>query len=1566
MKILWPLLFFAFTFSGFSYEKNDKIKDSLLYSTSSSTIKTKKFKSLDNVLKTSSYSPEISEFNSDYIKNNFILDDITNDHIAEAIAVINDLETSQNYIDLISPDDLVTLPVGVKKEIGNLTYIMGISDARFTPEYTEVTAFVRIVIPQLDEQGNQKQLFFGANNIKLSHQGGIYGEANLVLLGDAAIPINGGNNLVVLKGGFDMQTGNIEQETYATIDCSGFKELGIAADVIFSRNMLEPVDTNYKVISDTSQKVKGSFKATVEDWNDILVEINLPAFQLTKNNTADGSGKAGLVFELNTAVFDFSDVNNSSDVVFPDGYDQYLIPGNENAWRGVYVNSLKVVLPKQFKKRDDTERVFFEASNLLIDGMGVSADFTVDHILPLHEGEASKWQFSVDHIEAKIVTNDIVSAAFDGKIVLPVTDKVTESDSQDSETLNKKGLKYTALIDPVNDEYQLTVETENDISFNVFKAQATLTKNSYIELKVEDNKFKPKAVLHGSLTIRGSNSTNPDKATVDFKGVTFEKLQLQSEAPYFQVDYMGYSGEIKFANFPVTISDIGVTASDDTASLHFGIDVNLMSKGFAGGTDLEIVGKFGENDGLQHWKFDRIKVNRISVKADMGAIKIDGFVDIREDDPVYGDGFYGEVSADFVGIKVDVTACFGKTDFRYWYLDAYVDLSNAPTKVYIGPVIVNGFGGGAYYHMGKAPGTYSAGIPSGQSYVPDRDTYLGFRALIGFALGNEKALNGKVGFELAFNNNGGLNRVMFFGEAHIVKALDFGFGDQFKDKMTAMEDKVNSLGADNAAMNKLKETNLVDYSKLAFPQDGLTLDIGIDANFSMEMDFQNKVFHAEMEVFVNTPGNIFSGVGEKGRAGWAVFHCAPKEWYLHMGTPTDPVGLQIGLGGASLQVTSYLMVGDKIPGSPPPPQIVADILGVDMDTLDYMRDLNQLGEGSGFAFGMSLSVDTGNMGFLMLYARFQVGLGFDIMLKDYGETACKSSGQIGIDGWYANGQAYAYLQGELGIRIKLLGKEKKAPILTAGAAILLQAKLPNPAWFRGYVGGYYNVLGGLAKGEFNFMLELGQECELVNTAPLDGVKIISNIKPKNESSNVDVFAVPQVAFNMKINEAFQFEDDEGIGTYRILLDELLLSKEGTPIEGKLEWNSNNDVANFISTEILPPNSSLHFVVKVSFQQRQSGTWVTLKQDGEVAQEIEEITFQTGEAPNYIPISNIEYCYPVIDQDNFYQNETSIGYIQLDRGQSYLFGPETDWKQRIEFTSDIDFKQTDKVVYNQAEKKVTFDIPDVSNQREYQFRMVSYPINQEVQEYEEEEYVSQETGQEGNTVELLNKQAQDVAKDGVEIEMLAYTIKTSAYNTFKQKIDAKVVSQYFLVPINTLVHTLITDVAPSERFSILELNGSTYTEFQPLVATEAILDDSYYNNTVYPLVYQGYPLEPEFTLDRDTKELGVPPTKAMHTITWYSTYLESQPSYSLLDIRIPFRYNLPYHYIEDFYNIRYKIANKYLGNTSKYQSQIQKYNYIINGEFKAITPGYYNVKMQYVLPGGTKGTSSIMKFKNPNI
>lgn len=208
------------------------------------------------------------------------------------------IDSTNNNTELLENKSLSMLPIGIKKTIHKTQYMLGISNAKFTPEYTELTAFVRIIIPQIDSLGKPREIFFGANNIKLSHKGGLIGDTKLVLLGDFPLKICGDKALLVLKGGMNMNTRVVDNLTYVTIDCNGFKDLGITADVEFSRKIIEPVNAYNKVI-DSVTRVKGTFQTKITNWNDILIDISLPKFQLTSFK--------GTFFELNNAVIDLSD-----------------------------------------------------------------------------------------------------------------------------------------------------------------------------------------------------------------------------------------------------------------------------------------------------------------------------------------------------------------------------------------------------------------------------------------------------------------------------------------------------------------------------------------------------------------------------------------------------------------------------------------------------------------------------------------------------------------------------------------------------------------------------------------------------------------------------------------------------------------------------------------------------------------------------------------------------------------------------------------------------------------------------------------------------------------------------------------------------------------------------------------------------------------------------------------------------------------------------------------------------------------------------------------------------------
>ncbi len=1501
------------------------------------------------------YKPAKSEFTLDYLTKNFPVSQETQNDLDLAKATIEKIEKNSSLTDLLEPKKLSMLPLGIKKTIGGIQYMLGISKATFKADYTELTAFVRIIVPQKDANGQSTQLFFGANNIKLSHKGGLVGDTNLVLLGDVPIKINGENLLLILKGGMNMATGEVDKKTYVTIDCNGFKELGITADLKFSRNLIIPVNDKF-IAEDKTAHVTTNFKTVVSNWNDILVEISMPKFEL--------ASKKGFCFELNNAVLDFSDLRNSKNVKWPVNYEaKYLIPGNENLWRGIYVETLNVVLPEEFKKKNSKARVHFNAKDLLIDRMGVSGHFLGTNLISLDEGDASGWEMSLDSLDVKIAANSLVSADFNGEILLPVSDKTsTFSQEQRSE------LKYKGSIDPINDEYILNAQVTNDICFQAFKATATIKENSYVELKVKDGKFFPKAVLFGTLSLKASNKspstaqsgTNAQtKETVDFKGIIFQNLTLQTVSPYLSADYFGYkntdSKDASVSNFPVTINEIALITSPESASLKVDLAINMMENQFTGQTKFYVVGKFGKGEGIQKWKYDHLTFEQIAIGADLGGMKLNGSIAIMDNDPVYGKGFKGMLSCDFTGgIKVEANAIFGATTFRYWYVDAMVDNLNIPS----GAITFKGFGGGAYYRM-KKEGFSSSFVASGSNYVPDINSSLGVKAMIKFSgTATTDAFWGGAGFEIAFNSNSGINRISIYGEGHVMQPFEIPVPDKLKEALKAVSEKEATFS--KAILEKLKQENLSKAAEDLYPND-IKSSMGINAFAAIEYDFRSKTLHGTFDLYIDTPGGFIKGRASGNRAGWAVLHFAPGKWYIRMGTPTDRLGLKMAIGPVEVEAGGYFMMGDDIPASPPPPAIVADLLGVKLEQLDYMRNENSLSNGKGFAFGSDFSIKTGDITFLLFYANFQAGFGFDIMLKDYGEAQCKGSGPIGINGWYANGQTYAYIKGELGIKVKLFMIRKKIKIIEGGGAVLVQAKLPNPVWIRGYMGGYFNLLGGLVKGRFRFKLEFGKECEFINDTPLNGLKAIADITPSKDAKDVNVFAVPQVGFNMPIDKSFVIEEDNGSKTYRLKLEEYTIKKNGAPILGSISWNATNDLVSFNATEVLPQNSDLILNVKVSFQEYSNGNWKTIYDNGQIATENETINFTTGAAPNNIPVTNIAYCYPVFDQKYVYQNESKEAYVVLKQGQSYLFELKPGQTQKAFYKTGTK-TVNGGITYSTSLKKVSIDMPVLETTKSYNLTLMTLETQSEANNNLKESYQTQNLDSE-TSVETKNNELKETITGGQGIELLQYNFNTSQYNTFQEKMAAKKPKQTLVEIIYSDVHALHSINNSTEPFDEIELIGNAKTLNIPLVTTEAILDDNYYKNEIFPLIYKGYPLESDLTLDRNTNILGIPPTKGVETLVWYQDYLMNNSSSFMLRDYLPYRYNLPFYYKTDFVDLRYKVVNKYLNTTN--QDMKSKYDYIINGTFPYIKKGNYNIKLNYTLPGGQLGTSSIFTFNKTN-
>lgn len=1518
--------------------------------------------------------------------------------LSAASSSIEKIEASDRWVDKFSNQDLVELPIGIRNTVNNIQYSIGITKATFSPEYTTLTVFCRVDIPQKDKNGKPMQLFFGANDVKLSHQGGIIGDAKLVLLGNVDIPFSENKWQLSLYGGFDMATGNVNDLTYVTIDCDGFKEMKVSGAVEFSRNLILPIDPITKTVDEAKttipkkyyngktvqipNRVRGEFSFTAGSWNDILVNVSLQPFVLKdKRNGKDFEGN--FQFLVNNAVLDLSDLKNDPTVVFPDYYakNALLVPSPQ-AWKGVFVQTFDVGLPKEFQTTDTAsskERLYVGAQNLIIDKFGVSGTFYADNVFPLDRGITSQeksWAYSLDHIDVTIAANTFVKANLSGQILLPISKASIEKKETLATTTpttpakqpqtNRAGLYYNGFISM--QEQQLTVVTRDSIAFDIWKARALLLPNSSVELKLVNGRFLPKANLNGTISFGTNKGATDDKdvegkRTVDFKGISFENLQLQTVSPIISVRNMGYKGTVAFGNFPVSIGNINVAINENDSRIDFDLGINLMESIGAGATArIGIKGKMYDDGYRQRSRYAGLDLSAINIDCQFSGLTIKGGLILMEKDPIYGDGFNADLEVDVAKVvNVKAKAIFGRTSFRYWYFDAAVKFP--PTAG--SPFMITGFGGGAYYKMHRnqdiAIGDFS---PSGLSYTPDEKINLGVKALIYFYIGGETVCDGEAGFEIAFNSKGGVNRLAIFGKANVMATIPGmkNVTDLMGKVASNVTAKKSFLGITDNDLKGSFASKYIPAAKESIPGD-LSAQVGIKMAAAIEFDFQNNSMHATTDVYINTPGNFLSGTGPGGRAVWGVFHKDPKDWYMYMGTPDDRCGIKIGVAGMFLKTTSYFMAGTLLPGSPPPPPEVANLLGVDAKELNYMRDENALANGGGLAFGASLNFDTGDLSFLLFYARFQALMGFDIMLKDYQEARCSNTGaRVGINGWYANGQSYAYLQGELGIRVKLSFLKFKVPIISGGAAVLLQAKLPNPVWMRGYVAGNMNVLGGLIKGSFRFKLEVGEVCQFENASPLGGIKLITDVTPKNKVTDVDVFAVPQAAFSMKVNEAFVIPEDTGDVTYKVILEKFKVFDGTTEIPGVLEWGSMKDRANFVSTDILPPNKELKVQVEVSFQKMVNGSFQPIKVDGKVATEYEERLFTTGGAPNYIPLTNIKYSYPVVDQKYFLEEEYPKGYIQLKRGQDYLF-EDANWETNIKVDQDgTSNSKATAFNYNTSSNEVYYDLPNIDQDKKYSFSIMSN-LKQTPSRNSTTASKTNTISNDGNDIQIKENQADALSKAEGSIERLSYSFNTSKYKTFTSKMNAINTQGYNFGVLYSDVIYLSNTISSQEAFDMVELKGTTYSDSKAIVTAESKLNDEYYATDIFPYLYKEYPLNGNYSIaSRDTNELGVIPAKAIPLNAYYMTSIENNVNQSWIKGNFPFKYNMPLLYKQDWVDLNNQIINAYVNGDTSIELIAKRF---INSNFLFMRYGNYEIVMKYNLPGVKQTKEFVYKFRNNN-
>ncbi|MEN9919044.1 MAG: hypothetical protein RL662_1480 [Bacteroidota bacterium] len=1425
--------------------------------------------------------------------------------------VFSDFETIESdgrYVDdLTNIDDKVyNLPIGIKKIVSNMPLTIAISNVKLGSQFAEASVYVKLEMPSQSTDKKSKYLIFGAVGVKMSYNGDFIENVKLVLISSHTLTLGKMGDVTFRGGHVDNSSGNISSDTYIMLDCNGdFKELSIDADLTLNKNTFTPA------VESQGTPVTSNFKIVVHDLNDLLVSLSIPSFTI--------KGIPDLVFEVSEATLDLSDFKNSPsfnpDVAY---FQTYFTLPDERLWRGLYINKFSVKLPSMFNTKNNLPTKI-EASRLLIDEVGITGDIIGENVLPFEQGDASGCSFSVTDFRLTLLANNIKGLGFGGQIGIPILK-------------DEKPRTYKAYIS--KNEYLFNVSLDEEKELDLGFAKLSLLPTSIMQVAVIDGRFAPRVILDGSMKV--------DAEGLNIEQLAFTKLSLSTVAPHFDVESVKHGGDVKFQDFPISISNIELTAKNDVAVLGFDMKLNLMENKISASSHLALISEI-KNDA---WRFRELQVDALKLdKVKLAGFSLDGEIRLGKDDPVYGNHFGGQIVATFGSLsdemKVSVASIFGSTDFRYWYVEGQADFKMG---IPIGPVLINGFVGGAYYKMLAKGGSFGG-------YVPNKDSSLGLKAGIAYSIMTE-AVSGDALFETNFLSTGGIRDMRFYGSAEFMTPVNMTNKLGRLDNMyKTAQDKVKNLG-DSYTQGLPKAMNGSEIAKRLLPD--LALNASIKGYLSMDYQFVSKTFDANFSVMVSTPGNILRGAGSNGEAGWGHLHCSPSTWFVHLGTPSNPIGLKMGLGPLSLSTESYFMLGDKLE-SPTLDYNVSRILGISAKDADYMKFPENMALGKGVAFGSRFKFDTGDLRFLILYARFMAGAGFDVMLQDLSDYKCRGQNDpIGIDGWYANGQCYAYLQGELGVNVRLLFIKKKIAIIKGSTAALLQARLPNPTWIGGYMAVRLQVLGGLINSNMKMKFSFGDACELVRNdddyTPLD-FPIIADLTPRQKETDVDVFLSPQATFNMELEKPFETEDDRGnTHTYRVKLEDFYIKNtKGEQVTGKVKKTKGMD-ASFEAFEILPPNTDLEVVVSVNFEEFANGSWKLVTNEGKPARETKKVSFTTGTAPNHIPLSNIEYSYPVIGQQNFFQGESNQGYVQLKKGQQYLFPENFVYQTAFANNGNQDLK-TD-FNYNASNKMLSYTLPTLSNRTGYEISFVAATQAVSSQSQTTPLKTSTTVGggdDEAFSVDYMQQAAQKIIKDG-HLKVLNYTFRSSNFNTFEQKMSSLSLNKgAMLVDSDVRVLFLKTDRG-MELFDEAELQGNDYTTGHALVVAEAMLDDSYYKNDIAPLLYNWYPMNGISIQNRDTDLLGVPPSKAF---SLFDGYLGGSPEMSKV---FPLVYQVPYYYSRDFYELRNKAANMFDRGVN--MSPLLP---LIRSQFPVIDKGDYKTRLRYTMPGGKQGTEKLINY-----
>ena len=567
-------------------------------------------------------------------------------------------------------------------------------------------------------------------------------------------------------------------------------------------------------------------------------------------------------------------------------------------------------------------------------------------------------------------------------------------------------------------------------------------------------------------------------------------------------------------------------------------------------------------------EYDCLEFNKAAFNSSFAGMTLKGELNVASGGDARGKGYSGSLKFTMPGDLFTVDANGGYFELEDYTWGYFNILLGSSAGVRFDPVVLNEIKGGFYFNCVKKSDTEA---------TPKK-------GIIGVIAGmklstsaGENTLNGSFEMTVAYDNeNDRLSTFIFTGGIKVIGGLvdskaSIVYQHDESDEYFSLNITVDT-GIDGVSdiigeeqlgdlESKLKELNSEAESIVTGVTAGLS-DFADASDSEADSDTKKEAEKKKEEAQKSTSmkvGGVSIQLDFKVTTKAEGKELPKAKWHVYIGEPAEDkrctftwIDFKSPIVSVNIGANAYLCLGNELPGDgelPPIPEKIQQFLdgstkgsGVQSDDMSKANKARtealanfKAQVNGGLMLGASMwgyvDVDLG-----LFYGEMGAIAGFDMSLRHLSNASCMNISRTpGYNGWYGEGQLYAYLYAKFGLKIDLGFWDTRLDILDAGIGGVLRMGGPNPTYFTGAARVKLRLLSGLVSINRRFEFECGDVCDVFYGNALDNFELLgdcsigdtikSNGWNKDNAINSEIASLPKFYTQATVDEHFRVLDE---------------------------------------------------------------------------------------------------------------------------------------------------------------------------------------------------------------------------------------------------------------------------------------------------------------------------------------------------------------------------------------------------------------------------------------------------------